>query len=88
MRTSKRHKTLAEIKAQCKAQGLEFHDKAYKAGSDCITVRGGGGHATFNTVTGWFCGTTDRGVSFDSHNTHHENEPWFQALLDFFYTDD
>jgi hypothetical protein len=44
-----------------------------------------GGFVMFNTFNGTFYGMTDKGVEFDSGSTKHEREPWFQALLSFFY---
>lgn len=82
----KRHKTLKEIKQQCREQGLEINDRLYKAGSDYIVVRGGGCRVTYSCVTGWFFGRTPDGINFNSDSTLHENESWFKALLAFFYT--
>lgn len=59
------------------------------------------GWVMFNTFNGTFYGTTPRaknwqrvgeprvpaGVEFDSGSTTHEHEPWFQALLSFFYVE-
>lgn len=82
------HKTHEQIKAQCEQLGLELLDNLRKeAAADHIRVSGGGGYAWFNTVNGNFWGETDQGVEFDSSNTTHENEPWFQQLLAFFYVE-
>lgn len=93
-------KTLEQIKAQCKAQGVRYDDKRHNEGFDNVEI-GGPVHRTtapfplpvgclnawvlYNSVNGKFFGTTDRGIQFDSTSTDHENEPWFQALLAFFY---
>lgn len=45
------------------------------------------GFVMFNTVNGRFWGHTDRGVACCSSSTEHEREPWFQALLSFFYVE-
>jgi hypothetical protein len=61
------------------------------------------GQVLYNTFNGTFFGTTPAkrdwhhplvnkfcppaGVEFDSNSTEHENEPWFQALLSFFYVE-
>lgn len=78
------HKSFDEIKAQCEQLGLVFRDKAHKDGSDFVIVEGGGARVYFNTITGFFFGTTDTGVVFNNENTDHDHEPWFQQLLDFF----
>lgn len=78
------HKSYDEIKAQCEQLGLTLLDKNYNDGSDFIIVEGGGGRAYYNTVTGYFFGTTDTGVDFSSEQKRHDHEPWFQQLLDFF----
>lgn len=88
MKTFARHRTFNEVKALCKAQGLKFDDHVYKAGGDMVFVTGGGCTVAFNCATGWFCGRTPDYIEFNSTDNDHEKEPWFQALLAFFYTDD
>lgn len=97
------HKTLEQIKAQCKAQGVRYDDSKFRTGSDRVEI-GGPVHmlnvtdkpsyfltrscpawVLYNSFNGNFFGTTDRGIQFDSTSTEHKNEPWFQALLAFFY---
>lgn len=46
-----------------------------------------GAYVMFNTFNGRFFGVTDKGVHFSSSSTEHEAEPWFQALLSFFYVE-
>lgn len=79
------NKTREQVKAQCDALGLEFDDAAYQRGSDITVIRGGGAHVLWISFNGRFFGTTDTGIEFSSDETTHEAEPWFQALLDFFY---
>lgn len=88
MRRFKRHKTVAEIAAQCTAQGLTLDVADYEQGGDCIKISGGGAEVVYNEAIGWFIGTSDTGVKFDSNNALHESEGWFQALLEFFYSND
>jgi hypothetical protein len=45
------------------------------------------GYVLFNTFNGRFFGKTDKGVPFSSDSAEHEAEPWFQALLSFFYVE-
>lgn len=92
------HKSSKVIKAQCKALGLHFSDILYKQGSDYVTITSIGGdnysgQVLFNTANGSFFGTAPErapwnGVSFDSNETTHEREEWFQQLLAFFYYND
>lgn len=86
------NKRLAEIKAQCKQAGIQFDDARYKRGDDYVVIRttpndNASGIVLYNTFNGNFTGTTDKGVNFDSRSDQHENEPWFQALLSFFYVE-
>ncbi|CAG9172471.1 hypothetical protein CURE108131_23050 [Cupriavidus respiraculi] len=84
------NKPLIEIKRQCEAAGIDYNDTLYRRGGDYVvitTVNGDNdsGQVLYNTVNGKFFGTTPDGIQFDSSSTKHENEPWFQALLSFFY---
>jgi hypothetical protein len=84
------NKPIDVIKKQCKAAGIHFNDRMYRDGSDyvCITTVKGdnySGQVLYSTVNGAFFGTTPSGVEFDSNKTTHDKEPWFQALLAFFY---
>lgn len=82
------NKTRDQVKAQCEALGLEFDDTKYEQeGSDYTVIRGGGAEVLWSSWNGRFFGTTDTGVEFSSDNDTHEGEPWFQALLSFFYID-
>lgn len=80
-------KSRAQVKAQCKAAGVEFDDNAYKKGSDFTVLRGGGAKVIWSSWNGKFYGTTPDGVSFSSDSDRFDNEPWMQALLKFFYVD-
>lgn len=88
MKTFAGIKHLIDIRDQCRAEGLLWDDKAFRTrGSDHIVISGGGARVFFNTFNGRFFGTTDTGVSFNSDSTEHEECPWFQSLLAFFYTE-
>lgn len=84
-----RAKTREEVQAQCKAAGVQWDDRLYRQGSDFTVLRGGGAEVLWSSWNGKFFGTfTDakgNEVQFDSSETKHEAEPWFQALLEFFY---
>lgn len=90
MKTFAGNKTLDQIKAQCKADGLVYDDSRYQAGGDYVLIRDPKcgedcGYVLYNTVNGNFTGKTPDGVQFDSRTTQHEDQPWFQRLLSFFY---
>lgn len=91
MKTFLRHKTYEEIKAQCKEQGLRFGDVLYlNHGYDTVSIKRAEGaldQVVYNTVNGRFFGNTDYGLRFSSDYVEHDGEPWFQALLDFFYVE-
>lgn len=86
-------KSLNLIRQQCEEAGIYLDDHLYRRnGSDYVvitTVRGDNdsGQVLFNTFNGTFFGTTPDNIPFDSTTTEHENEPWFQALLSFFYVE-
>lgn len=82
------HKSHAQIKRQCEEQGVPLNDRLYREqGWDTIVVGSypNGGYALYNTVNGTFFGWTPKGVFFESGSAQFEDEPWFQALLSFFY---
>ncbi len=79
------HKSSDAIKQQCEAAGIEYDQERYENGGDHVVIVGGGARILYNTVNGRFFGTTPEGIEFDSNKTEHEEEPWFQALLSFFY---
>lgn len=92
MKTFAGNKKLADIKAQCKAAGIQFDDAGYKKGGDFVVIRtkkndNDSGHVLYNATNGNFTGRTDKGEFFDSRSNKHEGEPWFQALLSFFYVE-
>lgn len=90
----KRVKTIAEITEQCHQQKLVLDTTEFHKGGDFIVVRGRqdqsdkGAYAIFNVVNGRVIGETDQGLHFNSDETTFESEPWFQALLAFFLTND
>lgn len=91
MKTFKRIKTFAEVKAQCDEQALHLDDDLYLyKGYDTIKISSASesrDYAIYNTVSGRFFGITDKCVRFTSDLVVHENEDWFQALLAFFYVE-
>ena len=90
MKQYTRHKTMEEVRAQCEAQGVAFGSKLYvEKGWDTVYVGiAGQGHVVYNTFNGKFFGATPTGRRFDSSSTLYEHRDWFQALLDFFMTNE
>lgn len=89
MKKFRRHKTLAEIKAQCEVQGVPFSSHMYDVhGWDTVYIgrqSAGYAYAIYNVFNGRFFGRTPSGVAFNSNSVQHENCHWFQQLLNFFY---
>ncbi len=87
------YKDLDTIEAQCKAAGIQYDARMMdEHGSDYIVVRtladdSHSGEVLYNMFNGNFFGTTPDGIQFDSMNDMHEDEPWFQQLLSFFYVE-
>lgn len=81
------NKPVAAVFAQCEAEGLTVDRTRFDAGWDHIVISGGGCWVTYNVFNGRFWGMTPEGVEFQSDSTEYEAEPWFQALLAFFYAE-
>lgn len=81
------NKTRDQVKAQCKAAGVEFDERAYRGGSDFTLLRGGGATVAWSSWNGRFFGKTPDGIEFHSDSDEHDHEPWMQALLRFFYVE-
>ena len=93
MKKFKRHRTFEEVRDLCKKQGVPFSDHRHRIhGDDSVVVgkiaAGHHGYAIFNTFNGRFFGLTPDGEHFSSYSGRHDKQPWFQALLNFFYTND
>lgn len=79
------HRSFDQIVAECKAQGVELDASNYvNRGSDFLSLKGGGFQVLYSTVNGQFFGTTPTGEKFHSSEVR-DGEPWFSALLGFFY---
>lgn len=91
-----RHKSYAEIKAQCKEQGLYFGSWLYDQGrSDFVVVcrkqsdtTNGEGFVFFNLYSGRFHGETNKilgsAIVFNE-SSQLDGTPWYDALLEFFF---
>ena len=85
------HKTLEQIRKQCEESGMVLDSTGHdKRGDDHVFVRataqdGKIARIYFNTVTGTFFGTTPEDKGFNSESKEYVGQPWFDAVLDFFY---
>lgn len=91
MKTFKGSKRLDVILRQCRKQKVHVDRKQFDKGADHIVLEKGGAQVFYNTFNGRFFGAAMIGeslVKFNSDASVFDKKPWFQALLDFFYTDD
>ncbi len=96
MKTFHRHRDIDEIRLLCRDLGIPLNDRLYRtAGWDTVVVgchahqmrEPGAAYVIYNTFNGTFFGKTAKGEEFDSSSTTHEDEPWFQQLLELFYVE-
>lgn len=104
MKQYQRHRTVGELLKICKEQKVYIDTKQWARGGDTLCIGAptddpDRGWVVYNTFNGKFFGRTPSqkvvtvanpirpSFEFDS-SQHLEHFPWFQALLDFFYTDD
>lgn len=95
MKTFHRFRTASELRTLCRDLGIRFDDSRHRNdGADTVVVGGpicrdkeGACWVIYNVYNGTFFGRTDKGVEFSSSSTLHEDEPWFQQLLEFFYVE-
>lgn len=86
-----RHRTSTEVVELARQKGYRFSTEKYNLGSDYITVElpGPSGELVavlYSVVNGrFFHVARGAGISFGSDKTEHDGEPWFNAMLDFFY---
>lgn len=80
-------KSLDTINSQCIEQGLILRRNRHDAfQSDFVVVswpQAPAAEVFYNTVNGWFFGTTPTGETFDSREPL-DDLPWFAELLEFF----
>lgn len=84
------HHTVAEVKRAAKKAGFKVNSEQYDhRGSDWISVEGtfaGERASVLYSCMGRFFGKLlDGGVKFSSDKDDFDGEPWFDAMLDFFY---
>ena len=78
-------KRLDILRAQAKACHVKLEEQAFKRGSDMVYFKSPGVVIALNTFNGRFYGN-DGEMTFSSDSSKHDKEPWFQTLLEFFYT--
>ncbi len=87
-----RHRSVDELKVICAERGFRIAVEAYDAGSDHISVSPVIERETYRVVysgfNGRFFGHAPNGDLFSSDRADLDAEPWFQALLNLFYTND
>lgn len=86
------NKTVDQVLRQCRRDGVIVPPasmEAYLNGSDYLRLTDPNHWIMWNTFNGTFYGgdTGSHATKFDSTSTKHEAEPWFQALLSFFYAE-
>ncbi|MGC0153586.1 hypothetical protein ACPRNU_14075 [Chromobacterium vaccinii] len=84
-----RHLSVDEVQAACEVKGFTFDRAKYDAGSDYVRVQGEvegqAVDALYSSFNGRFFGKTASGIEFNSGSTDYDDQPWFDALLNFFY---
>jgi len=85
-----RHRTIDEVIAHAKEQGVRVDASRFHLGSDFVTVELPGPQGTlvpvlYNTFNGRFFYQPRIGAGFSSTDTQYDGEPWFDAMLTFFY---
>ncbi len=90
MRKFTRHRTREQLEAECRRRCWPFNAVLHDTrGHDHVSmafVHGNVyGTAVVNVFNGLFFGELEDGTAFHSSKTTHENEPWFQALLEAVY---
>jgi len=85
MQTFTRHRSINELKAECKKRRWRFNQSEYNKGSDHVWfifhVGRVSGKVFFNSFNGRFFGQINNGTRFSSDETTHEDKPWFKTLL-------
>lgn len=95
MKTFARFRTVSELRLLCRDLGIRFDDTQHRLeGRDTVVIGGpicrdkeGASWVIFNVYNGSFFGRTPAGVEFSSSSDEHEDEDWFQKLLEFFYVE-
>jgi hypothetical protein len=84
-----RHRSVDELKAICAERGFRIKTDLYDAGDDHVSVFPVIGGENFMVLYSGFNGRffgKRNGMHFTSDMDFLDADPWFQALLDLFYT--
>lgn len=93
MKTYARIKSVEEIRKQCEELGVNIDTEGYMRGLDHIVLSSPGVQVFYNSFNGHFFGSvssTTRVVLLTTHFTHEselDGTSWFDALLNFFYSE-
>jgi hypothetical protein len=90
MKKFSRVRNLLEVEAAVRQRGWRWDSSKHDSeGLDHVRIdfnfAGTEGMVLFSSFNGKFLGELSDKTAFSSDNTNHDNEPWFQALLDTFY---
>jgi hypothetical protein len=85
-----RHRTIDEVIVRAKETGVRVDTARWRLGSDFVTVELPGPQGVlvpvlYNTFNGRFFYQPPVGAGFSSTDTQYDGEPWFDAMLAFFY---
>lgn len=91
MKTFAGCKDSEQILAQCAADGIAVDSAKYEAGGDHLVVElpgptGEKVRVLYNVVSGRFFYSANDGSGFSSDD-NRDGQPWFDAMLDFFYVE-
>jgi len=94
MKTYKRHRLASEVLELAKARGIAVDTLKFDRGGDHLVLHMDGPDdwtvpVMYNVVSGRFFYAGEGYPHFGSDPAFsRDGEPWFDALLDFFYTDE
>jgi hypothetical protein len=86
-----RHRSVEEVVDLARQKGIRVNVERYNLGSDFITVELPGRDGKpipvmYNVFNGrFFSGSREPFSYFASDRTDHDGQPWFDAMLEFFY---
>lgn len=87
-----RHKNSREVIDACAALALPIDMTAFAEGGDHLLITTPAGPfgtvvVLYNVVSGRFFYSPSNGPGFSSDDTEYDDAPWFNDLLDLFYSD-
>jgi hypothetical protein len=93
MKTYNRHRTSAEVLAASRAQNILVDTERFDQGWDHLLLFMPGPNGLrcpvlYNVCNGRFFCASEGYPQFSSDQAQYDGQPWFDALLDFFYTNE